>query len=141
MRGIQTLTMFFVIIIFSQCSYFTEMQKQREKVYNDLKTLCDSLPIPEGFRKTDSQDLIKPDRGSVTNNFKTNLDCKDAERPYYEYITLQGWLPTANGSSYYYKDNYIIDVTCKNGFSQSDEKTIQVSCGWDEYGEKKEVFK
>ena len=133
--------MFFAVVIFSQCSYFTEMQKQREKVYNDLKTLCDSLPTSEGLRKTNSNEVIKPERGSLTNSFLTNSDCKTVVEPYYKHLASKGWLPTAEGSPYYYKENYIIDVTCRQQLSDPNERFVQVTCGWDKYGKDKDVFK
>jgi hypothetical protein len=135
------LSFFLLIFFLSQCSYLQETQQQRDKVYNDLKTLCESLPTPDGLRKTGTQDLIKPDRGSFTMNFKTNLDCKSAGLPYYEYLASKGWQPTAEGSRYFYKENYIINVSCNYNVSQSVETTVQVSCGWDAYGEKKNIFK
>ena len=127
---------FLLVAFFSQCTYIKEIQKQREKVYNDLKALCESLPTPEGLRKIGSQDLVKPDRGSFTMNFQTDLDCKSAGLPYYSYLASNGWKPTAPNSRYYYKENYIIDVSCDHG-----PKNIQISCGWSAAGEKKDVFK
>ncbi len=122
------------------CRMYQEIQQHRNRVYNDLKSICDAIPIPENLVLTGSQELIKPDRGSYANNYETSLACSAAKEPFYAYVRSQGWTPTKKGIGYYYRDNYLFDVTCEPISSFSKKNRVQVSCSWDQYGEGKEIY-
>jgi hypothetical protein len=122
------------------CGWFEEMQAQRQKVYADLTQLCESIPVPEGLEKGKSNELIKPDRGSVTNNFETELSCEAVTRPMYQYLRERGWQPTKNHLGYYYRDNYLFNVTCIPLLNAPNRKRVQRSCGWDLEGADKDFF-
>lgn len=127
-------TICLLAFISSQCSYVAKIQEDRKKVSDDLRTLCDSFPTPQGLRKYDSGSIIKPDRGSYTNTFKTNLDCGTAKRPYYKQLKEMGWNPIKEGSSYYFRDKHVVGVTCGPEMSTT-ENTVQINCSWDAYGD------
>jgi hypothetical protein len=136
-----TLLVCFLAAFLVSCKIFSEMQEKRQRIYSDLKELCDSISIPEGVEKTGSQDMIKPEGGVFTNNFETDLNCDLATRPLYEYVVKNGWQPTEQHLGYYYRDNYLFNVTCRREASFSGPKMrLQVSCSWDPSGKDKEFF-
>jgi hypothetical protein len=131
---------FLLILLLSGCAAYIRMQEQRAKVYDGLKALCDSLPIPEGLEKKGSQDITKPEGGVFTNNFETDLSCDNATRPLYEYLIGQGWQPTKQHLGYYFRDNYLFHATCVPLMRGSDRKRVQTSCSWDQSGTDKDWY-
>ena len=121
------------------CGAFRQVQQHRTAVYDDLKQLCDSIPVPTGLEKSGSQDIIKPEGGVFTNNFETELSCEDASKPFYEYLVQQGWQPTKQHLGYYYKENYLFSVTCRQPSVLTGKRTVQASCSWDQSGKDKDM--
>jgi hypothetical protein len=142
-RHITMVALCFLVTLLLCCniSISSDLQEKQQRVYSDLKELCDSIPVPEGVEKADSQEVIKPEGGIFTNNFDTDLTCDAARRPFYEYVIKNGWQPTDQHLGYYYRDNYLFHTTCRRGAIFSGRKTrIQVSCSWDASGKDKEFY-
>ncbi len=133
----------FVLCFFlpTGCNYFRDMQVQREWVREDLSRLCDSFVPPPSLKKVGTQEVIKPEHGTFTNIFETEMDCDIARKPFYDFLISSGWEPTRRDSPYYYRENYVVSVSCRAGLSPNDVKTVSLICSWDKDGEKKELLK
>lgn len=113
----------------------------RDKVRADLIRLCDSFTVPPSFKKTGTQEVIKPTLGSFTNLYETEVMCAAAREPFYVELLTKGWEPTRPGSSYLYKDNYVVSASCESGYAAAGGQTVSVICSWDADGTFKDILK
>lgn len=140
MNILKKLTPFLIVLVFCNCEMFKKIQAERQKVLEKVREVCESIPVPDSITKTDSGSLIKPDRGGYSIDFVTELDCKEARKPFYKYLSEQGWQPTEKNLGYYYKDNFVFNVTCQAQAYPLKKNRLQASCGWDKNGEDKNFY-
>ena len=132
--------LFSTLLFFVGCDYIQDFQARREKVRADLIQVCESFVPPEGYKKVDYQEVIKPDRGSYTFIYEAEMGCVESERYFYSYFSKEGWKPTRPGSNYFYRDNYVVYVLCNNGRSPELPKSIKLNCSWNVEGTLKDTL-
>lgn len=136
--------------IFSCCTIPNNPIHDRESsgrvgLRNELRQICDSIPPPTEFTKTNTSEMLKPQLGSYSYHFEGEVSCETVKEHFSNILVPQKWVlkedtitsvitGRMNTELRFYRDKYQIAITCEDRNSRSPIKQYSFSCVWNSDG-------